>query len=58
MPRKIISLDGWGRISLYEFIDLIDIDKVEFYSIKLNKNKTLTLKFYDKKRKLLKLYGK
>ena len=50
---KIIKLDSKGRFPLTELEGLIDIAKIESYSLKLNKDKTLTLKFYDKKRKLV-----
>lgn len=55
MKKEVIKIDSWGRIPLYSFRDWVDIYKVEYYSIKINKDKTLTVKFYDKKRKKLKI---
>lgn len=55
---KTIVLDSEGRIMLKQFEGLIDISSVAYYSIKKNKDKSLTLKFYDKKRKLVKPNGK
>lgn len=52
---KIIKLDSKGRFPLQELEGFIDITKVDSYSVKLNKDKTLTLKFYDKKKKLVKI---
>jgi hypothetical protein len=54
MKTKTITVDKDGIICLYSFRDFIDTSKVEFYELKLNKDKTLTLKFYDKNKKLVK----
>ena len=43
-----------GFIKLSEFKTLIPVSKVKYYSIKENKNKTLSLKFYDRNKKLIK----
>ena len=51
---KTIKLDSKGRFSLKDIEDLIDTTKIEFYAVKLKKDKTIVLKFYDKKRKLVK----
>lgn len=52
-----IHVDKDGILMLSAFRDWIDTSKVAFYSMKLNKNKTVSLKFYDKKKKLVKPYG-
>lgn len=46
-----ISADGY--IDLESLQKFIDIRKVEFYSVR-EKNGRLILKFYDKKRKIIK----
>ena len=51
---KTIGINAFGFIDLYEFEDFVDIDMVHYYKFKVNKDKTLTLKFYDKKKKLIK----
>jgi hypothetical protein len=54
---KTIKVDEDGGIALSSFSNWIDTSKVEFYDIEHNKNKTITIKFYDKKKKLIKPYG-
>lgn len=44
-----------GFIPLDTFAEFIDVTKVKFYDLKVNKDKTLTVKFYDKNKKKLKL---
>lgn len=51
---KTVKVDDYGRIDLEVFRCFVDIDKVEFYQLKLNKDKSLILKLYDKKKKLVK----
>ncbi len=51
---KIIKLDNKGRFPLKELEDIMDITKIDSYTVKLNKDKTIILKFYDKKKKLVK----
>jgi hypothetical protein len=53
--KKTARVDNSGRLSLYDFRHWLDIYSVKFYSIKVNKDKTLTIKFYDRKRKRIKL---
>ena len=53
---KIIKVDKNGIVLLDDFTDLLDIHKVKFYKLKINKDKTITLKFYDSKNKLVKPY--
>lgn len=54
--NKIIKVDRDGGVALNYFVDLLDVDRVKFYNVKLNKDKTLTVKFYDKNKKLVKPY--
>jgi hypothetical protein len=55
---KIIKVDKDGFVALDNFADVLDIGKVEFYSLKVNKDKTITVKFYDNKKKLVRAYEK
>ncbi len=52
---KTIKVDYLGRLHLIDFKEFLDISKVVFYSFKQRKDKTLILKFYDKKKKVIKL---
>lgn len=45
-----------GFVYLSEFSDIIDIAKVETYTVKHNKDKTIVIKFYDKNKKWIKPY--
>ncbi len=54
----IVKCDRYGRIALSHFLELIDIRKIKKYSIRQNKDKTITIKFYDKQDKLVKPYAK
>lgn len=56
MADKTINVDKDGFIFLSSFREWLDTSQVEFYSYKLNKDKTITLKFYNKKKKLVKPY--
>lgn len=58
MATKIVQVGENGTLPLEEFAFFVDISKVYKYQFKQNKNGTLTLKFYDKKGKLVKPYGK
>ena len=51
---KIIKVDKDGAVLLNDFSDVIDTAKVTYYSLKKNKDGTLGLKFYNKKKKLVK----
>lgn len=51
---KTVTVEEGGFIPLEAFSDMIDTSKVEYYSLKANKDQTLTVKFYDKKKKLVK----
>ncbi len=57
---NIVKVDKNGRLKLTAFKDLLDISEVSFYKIKEHKVKpgetpSLTIKFYDKNRKLIKI---
>lgn len=54
MP-KTVKVDYLGRLHLIDFKDFLDISKVVYYSFKQRKDRTLILKFYDKKKKVIKL---
>jgi hypothetical protein len=51
----VVKLNKKGEIPLKYFKDLIDIKKVKYYHIKHIPNKGLVVKFYNSKRKLMKL---
>lgn len=51
----IITVGKGGLVPLETFASFLDVSKIGYYSLKANKNKTLTLKFYDKKKKLIKI---
>ncbi len=55
--KKTVHVDEQGGIPLESFSFFIDTTKVYKYQFKKNKDGTLTLKFYDKKGKLVKPYG-
>ena len=57
MTKKVKVHKG-GFVYLKDFEGLIDTDKVHSYTIKVNKDKTLTIKFYDDKKKVVKPNGK
>lgn len=50
-----IKVSKSGHVSLDTFKDFLDISKVIYYSLK-HKDGNLTLKFYDKNKKLVKPY--
>lgn len=54
---KIVTVDKLGRLDLEDFRELVNVDRIEFYSLKVKKDKTLILKFYDKKKRLVKPNG-
>jgi hypothetical protein len=54
LKKILIHVGEDGFVSLNHFTDCIDIKKVKYYSVKLNSNQTLTLKFYDKNKKFIK----
>ena len=55
---KIITVHDYrkGFVHIEEFRDIVDIDKVVFNSIRAKKDGTVLLKFYDKKKKVVKPY--
>ena len=54
MSKTITVKDG-GYLLVEDFKDFIDVDKIAYYALKHNKDGTLTIKFYDKKKKLIKV---
>jgi hypothetical protein len=48
--------DGIIYILLKDFKDLIDVNKITHYRIKSKKGGPLTIRFYDKNKKLVKPY--
>ena len=54
MSKTVIRLNEQGKFPLSSVSGFVDILKVKYYSIKNNKDGTLTLKLYDKNRKLVK----
>lgn len=57
MHKKIVVSMG-GFIRIEDFSDLVDTNRVVYYKLKVDKDKTLTIKFYDCQKKLVKPYGK
>jgi hypothetical protein len=57
MANKIIVVDDGGFVDIDQFKEYLDVEKIYYYVVKLNKDKTITLKFYDKKKKLVKPYA-
>lgn len=56
---KTIKTDENGSFSLEDLIDLVDINKVKYYTVKHNKKENcITLKLYDKNKKLIRPYVK
>lgn len=52
-----ITVPPSGLIDIVEFSNLLDISKCVYYTLKQNKDGTLSLTFYDKNNKRIKLYG-
>lgn len=55
---NIVKTDSQGKIHLYDFVNFLDVHSVKFYCVKPNKDGTISIKFYDKNRKLVKPYVK
>lgn len=51
---NIITVREGGFVYLSDFKDLLDVGKVVSYNIKPHKDGTISIKFYDKKGKLVK----
>ena len=51
-----IVVDSNGRVSLFQFIDLLDTTKVVYYSVETDADMVVSLKFYDRNRKPIELY--
>lgn len=55
---KIITVQEGGFIYVNDFKDLLNIDRVEYYSLKHDKKEgILKVTFYDKRKKPIKPYG-
>ena len=52
-----IKVHKGGFVHIDDFRDILDINKISYYTLRVNKDKTLSLKFYDKREKLIKPYG-
>ncbi len=58
MPnKKMIKVLRGGFVPLKEFSDVVDIDKITTYSLKVNKDNSITLKFFDLQDKSVRPYG-
>lgn len=55
---KTIRVDSDGTVLLSHFINMIDISKIKYYRFIPNKDGTLTIKFYDKSKRLVKPYAR
>lgn len=53
---NLITVEEGGFVNLSDFKDVVDISKVVYYDIKLKKDDTLLIKFYDKRKKLVRPY--
>lgn len=53
---KAIKVDKDGFLLLNQFDHWLDTRQVKFYCVRLNKDKTVTIKFYDAKKKLVRPY--
>ena len=53
-----ITLKENGFVNIEDFRGFLDVDKVKFYKLKHNEDGTIIIRFYDKKRRLVKPYGK
>lgn len=54
----IIKVQEDGFVNLDEFKNLLDISLVVYYKLTIKKDKTISLKFYDKNKKLIKPYNR
>jgi hypothetical protein len=55
MTKNITVKDG-QHVSIEDFKDLVDIDRIVFYRLNPKKDGTIHIKFYDKKKKLVRPY--
>lgn len=53
---KKISVDKNGFVFIEDFKDLLNVEIVQYYTIKARKDETIVVKFYDKNRKLVRPY--
>lgn len=49
-------VDKNGFVFIEDFKDLLNVEIVQYYTIKTRKDKTVVVKFYDKNRKLVRPY--
>ncbi len=56
--NKTIKINKNGFVDIKNFEHIIDISKVKFYSLVPSNDGTLSIKFYNSKKKLVKPYGK
>lgn len=54
IESKTVSTDERGFIRLDAFSGWINTGKVKYYSMDINEDRTVTVKFYDKNKKLVK----
>ena len=57
VKTKTVKVDNNGVVLLSAFSEWVDVKRVKFYSLRVNKDKSLTLKFFDRNRKQLKPMG-
>jgi hypothetical protein len=53
---KIITVGKDGFVYIEDFRDIVNIDIIAFYRLKTKKDGSVVLKFYDKKKKLVRPY--
>jgi hypothetical protein len=54
MAKTVFCKDGF--LNLDDLKDIVDVNRVVYYTVKHRKDSTLVLKLYDKKKKLVKPY--
>lgn len=52
----IVKVSDGGAVNLQDFKDFVDVGRVVYYSLKHKKDGKLIVKFYDKKRRLVRPY--
>jgi hypothetical protein len=57
MANNTINVDKDGYVSIWDFSPWIDVTKVTYYKLKLTKNGKIIVKFYDKKKRLVRPYA-
>jgi hypothetical protein len=51
---KTIKVGKDGRVEMSNFKDILNIEQVVYYEVTPNKDETITLRFFDKNKKLVK----